>query len=161
MPTRPTASCTDRSNSPLGELDEPCPTSQQRVGSTNPTRSSNSSLGELDEHHSTRPTARWSTNPPRPTVSWINQSNSPLGELDEPFQTRPTASCSVFSSFAFAELDQTRTMQSRLRNSPLWVSVELSLVSSRSELPLKLYRKNEKNLFSCISSDQSYKDDND
>ncbi|KAF3567821.1 hypothetical protein DY000_02016288 [Brassica cretica] len=45
MPTRPTASCTDRSNSPLGELDEPCPTSQRRVGSTNPTRSSNSSLG--------------------------------------------------------------------------------------------------------------------
>ncbi|KAF2575891.1 hypothetical protein F2Q70_00004332 [Brassica cretica] len=44
MPTRPTASCTDRSNSPLGELDEPCPTSQRRVGSTNPTRSSNSSL---------------------------------------------------------------------------------------------------------------------
>lgn len=93
-------------------------------------------------------------------MSWINhfqltqrriestKSNSSLGELDDPSLTRQQRVGSVSSSFVFADSDQSKTMHYRLQNSPLWVSVELSLISSRSELPLKLYGKNDKSLFS-------------
>ena len=109
---------------------------QRRVGQTDPTRrwaswTNHSSLGELDEPLSNRVTA-----------SWINQVQLSVGRVG-----------SVMSGFAFAELDQSRTFQFCLRNSPLLVSVELSLVSSRLELSLKLYRQYNKNLFSRISSD--------
>ncbi|KAF2545796.1 hypothetical protein F2Q70_00020910 [Brassica cretica] len=65
------------------------------------------------------------TNTVRPSRSWISQGQRAQRRLDWTIQ-------SALSSFACPELDQYRNVQSRLRNPPLRVSVELSLVSSRS-----------------------------
>ena len=88
--------------------------------------------------------------------------SDPSQKLDDPSPTFQTASWiirlqlaqrrvgSVLFKFAFVKLDQSRTMHFNLRNFPLRASVKLSLVSSQSELPLKLYRKKNKDLFSRI-----------
>ena len=127
------------SNSPSGELDEPyIQLTQWLVGLVDSTchRTSWTWLIQL---------ARWRV------------SNLPDGELDRPIQLTQQRIESVLSNSPSGELDQSHTMHSRVRNSLLRVSIKLSLVSSRSELSLKLYDKNDKNLFSRISSNRSYK----
>ena len=115
---------------------------QWRVGNT----TSNSPNGELD-----RPIqlAVW-------LVGWTT-SNSPNGGLDQPNPARRWASWITLVQIRLCQMDQSRTMQSCLWNSFLRVLIKLSLVSSQSKLLLKLYDKNDEDLFSRISSNQSYK----
>ena len=112
---------------------------QWRVKSTNPTRHWASWTHHIQ-------LSQWRVGSSNPTCHWTSWTHN--------IQLAQWRVGSISSNFPSGNLDHSHTMHSRLWNSLFRVSIKLSLVSSRSKLPLKFYVKNDKDLFSRMNLNQ-------